>query len=68
MNYFEDVSDYDEVDLEQSAKKRSKRKWRDIENLKERHRLSKEIVRDDERYFDLLEQPLEYENSIHTDL
>ena len=67
MNYFEDISDYDETDIDQPTRKRGKRRWRDIENLKERQRLSKEIVRDDEKYFDLLEQPLDYEESIHSD-
>ena len=56
MNYFDEISDYDEVEIDQPARKRSKRRWRDIEQFKERRRLSKEIVRDDDKYFDLLEQ------------
>ena len=67
MNDLEDISDYDEIDIEQPARKRGKRRWRDIENLKERRRLSKEIVRDDDKYFDLLEQPLDYEESYRSD-
>lgn len=63
MNYLDDNSNYDEVDVEETSRKRGKRHWRDIENLKERRRVSKEIVRDDDKYFDLLEQPLEYEKS-----
>ena len=57
MNYFDDYSEFDDVDIEQPARKRNnKRRWRDIETLKEKRRLSREIIRDDEKYFDMLEQ------------
>jgi hypothetical protein len=57
MNYFDDYNEFDDADIEQPIRKRnSKRRWRDIESLKEKRRLSREIIRDDDKYFDMLEQ------------
>lgn len=56
-SYLDNYSDhYDDRDYGTNNKKRSsKRRWRDIERFKERSRLAREIVRDDNLYFDLLE-------------
>lgn len=65
MNYFEERTEFDEVELDQPAKRRGKRRWREIEQFKEKRRLSKEIVRDDEKYFDLLDDdPYDYDSSM----
>jgi hypothetical protein len=58
LHYFDEYSDYDDVREHNPVnKKRSaKRRWQDIERFKERRRLSREIVRDDDLYFELLER------------
>lgn len=58
-SYLDNYADYYE-DREygngaHNKKRNSKRRWRDIERFKERARLAREIVRDDNLYFDLLE-------------
>lgn len=59
MNYFDEYSDYyDNREYNQQAPKRtSKRRWRDIEKVKETSRLSLELVNDDLVYFDMLDKP-----------
>ncbi len=58
-SYLDNYSDfYDDRDYGANNNKKrasNKRRWRDIERFKERSRLAKEIVRDDNLYFDLLE-------------
>ncbi|MCJ8274183.1 MAG: DUF3545 family protein [Psychrosphaera sp.] len=58
IHYFDEYSDYDDVrEYNPVNKKRAtRRRWQDIENFKERRRLSREIIRDDNLYFELLER------------
>lgn len=66
MNYLDEYSDhYDTREYNQPHKKKaSKRRWRDIEKIKEQSRLSLELVRDDFVYFDMLDTP-KYTSSHH---
>ena len=58
MNYLDEYADYYE-DREYARTEKAKptrRRWRDIERFFEQKRLFKEIVPDDESYFDMLEK------------
>lgn len=57
MNYLDEYSDYyDTREYNQPNKKKAtKRRWRDIERIKEQNRLSLEIIKDDFAYFDMLD-------------
>jgi hypothetical protein len=59
MNYLDEYADhYDNREYNQpNRKKNSKRRWRDIERIKEQSRLSLELVSDDLLYFEMLEKP-----------
>ncbi len=59
MNYLDEYADYyDTREYNQpNQKKSTKRRWRDIERIKERSLLSLELVNDDFLYFEMLEKP-----------
>ena len=57
MNYLDEYSDYyDTREYNQPNKKKvTRRRWRDIERIKEQNRMALELVGDDLAYFDMLE-------------
>ena len=57
IDMFDSVYQCDEIEHQRPvATKRSKPRWRDVERVHERRRVAREIVRDHERYFDLLDK------------
>ena len=58
MNYLDEYSDYyDTREYNQPVKKKvTRRRWRDIERIKEQSLLSLELVSDDLVYFDMLDK------------
>jgi hypothetical protein len=55
LNQAVEYYDEDEEFIRPSKKRETKRRWREIERLKERRRLSKELAGNDAEYFDFLE-------------
>jgi hypothetical protein len=55
LNQAVEYYDEDEEFISPNKKRETKRRWREIERLKERRRLSKELAGNDAEYFDFLE-------------
>lgn len=67
MNFLDEYTDYyDTREYNQPCKKKAtRRRWRDIERIKEESRMTMEIIGDDLAYFDMLDRPMTTSSQSH---